>query len=422
MALRALSVVGESLNFGARRFETVLRVSALPLTLLLVFNMAAAFGYLSVANGRLITFHDVANAGASWAQVTQLAGNAATKGLAGSSIPIWTIYAASLAVNLILVSSIMAPLIRYAGLGEKPAPGVIRAPFGPDQVRFIVASFFSLVLSALVVYAPIGFATFVIIGLISTAVSTPFAHFPDENSLHTIDIISGRDALAMRGGLWVYEYGYWSAAALLIAILFAIVLVLHFRPRAEDRTAGIGLLGRALGVVAGLLFYFGVVAIVAVKVSAAMNAALGRETLSMILFAAAALAAAAFLNLRLYSYVGVAVCRKSLAFGGTFRVTRRFDVLRLGLAFVLLGLILFLMQVLLLWLGGGSAYAVLVYLAAAVESYVRLITDGEGGKWVYPFFGWLWAASGIAFTLLWTAFTYGVSAGLWGRLYRESEK
>lgn len=421
MALRAFSVVGESLNFSARRFETVLRVAALPLVLLLIFNMAAAFGYLSVANGRLITFHDVAIAGASWGQVAALAGNAASRGLMGSSVPIWTIYAASLIVNLILVSSVMAPLIRYAGLGEKPAPGLVRAPFGPDQLRFIVASLLSLVLSAVVIYAPIGVATFIIIGLISTAVSTPYAHFPDQNSLHTIDIISGRDALAMRGGLWVYEYGYWSAAALLIAVLFAIVLVLHFRPRGEDRTSGIGLLGRTLGVIAGLLIFFAGVSWLAMQIAAATGAALAPQALSMVLFAAAALAAAAFLSLRLYPYAGVAVCRKSLAFGGTFRVTRRFDVLRLGLAFLLLGLILFLMQVLLIWLGGGAALSVLGFLAAAVESYVRLISGGEGGEWVYPFFRWLWAATGIAFTLLWTAFTYGVSAGLWGRLYRESE-
>lgn len=422
MALRAFSVVGEALQFSSRRFETVMRVAALPIVLLLIFNMAATFGYLSVANDRLITFKDVAAAGVSWAQATRLAGNAATQGLMASSVPAWSIFAASLVVNLVLVSAIMAPLIRYAGLGEKPARGVLRIDFGPDQLRFIGASALSFLLSALVIYAPIGAATFIIIGLISTAVSTPYAHFPEADSLHTIDLVSGRDALSMRGGLWLYDYGYWSAATLLIAALLAIALIFHLRPRGEGRTAGIGFPLRALGVVVGIAAFFLLAALLATRFAALGGAALPPEALPVVLFAAAALAAAAFLNLRLYPYAGVAVCRKSMAFGGALRVTQRFDVFRLGLAFLLLGLVLFLMQILLVWLGGGSAYAVLGYLAAAVRSYVRLLAGGEGGDWVFPFFGWLWAVIGVVFTLLWTAFTYGVSAGLWGRLYRESAR
>ncbi len=422
MGLRTFPVVGEALHFGARRFETVLRVAALPLVLLLIFNMAAAFGYLSIANGRVITFHDVAAAGASWAQVKQLAGTAAEKGLLASDVRTFAIYAASLLINAILISSFMAPLIRYAGLGEKPAPGIIRLPFGPDQLRFLGAGVLSFMLSALVIYAPIGIATFVIIGIVSKAVTTPYAHFPDATSLHTIDLIAGRDALAMRGGLWVYEYGYWGAAAAVIAALLAIVFMLHFRPRAEDKTAGIGFLGRMLGVIAGIAAFFALVAFAAVKIAAARKAEFPPETLAMAMFAAAALAAAIFFNLRLYPYVGVAVCRRSMAFGGTFRVTRRFNVFRLAFAFLSLGIILLLMQMLLMSLGGGGAYAVVGYLGVAVESYVRLINGGEGGAWVLPFFGWLWAMIGIAFTLLWAVFTYGVSAGLFGRLYRESER
>lgn len=420
MALRSFSVAGDALNFSARRFETVLRVSAIPLVLLLIFNMTAALGYLSVANGRLITFTDIANAGASWAQVAKLASNAAQSGLSSGSAPIWKIFAASTFVNVVIVSSFMAPLIRYAGLGERPAPGLVRLPFGPDQLRFLVSGFLSFLLTSLVVYAPIGAATFIIIGLVSTAAGTPYAHFPDANSLHTVDLIAGSEALTMRGEYWLYQYGYWSAATLLIAALLAIVFILHFRPRAEDRTAGIGLFWRAAGVLAGLALYFGAVYYGAGRIATPEGATASPDIVAAIMFGAAALLAAIFLNLRVYPYTGVAVCRKSLDFAGTFRVTRRFSLVTLGLAFVLLGLILFLVQVLLVWLGGGAAYAVIAYLATAVESYVRLVTDGEGGKWVFPFFGWLWAVVGIVFTLLWTAFTYGVSAGLWGRLYRES--
>jgi hypothetical protein len=422
MALRSFAVVGDALNFSARRFETVLRLATIPLILLLVFNMAATFGYLSVASGRIITFRDVAAAGASWAQVAKLGENAAASGLAGSSAPIWGIYLASLAINAVIVSSFMAPLIRYAGLGERPAAGLVRLPFGPDQFRFIGAGILSFLLSALVVYAPIGAATFFIIGIVSTAVAQPYAHFPDDRSLHTIDVISGREALDMRGGLWLYDYGYWSAAAMVVALLLAVVLILHLRPRREEARRGIGSFGRILFVLSGLAAYFAAAAFAALQVAALMAGGDKAALLAIALFAAAALASAAFLNLRLYPYVGVAVCRRSMGFGGAFRVTRRFDVFRLGLAFILLGLILFLMQMLLVWIGGGAALAMLGALAVAVRSYVRLVTEADGGAWVMPFFGWLWAFTGIVFTLLWTAFTYGVAAGLWGRLYRESEK
>lgn len=422
MALRSFAVVGDALNFPARRYETVLRVTFAPLVLSLVFNMAAVFAYLSLANGRVITFADVANAEASWAQVVALAGGAAQSGLASGSPEFLAIYAATLVVNGILVSSFMAPLIRFAGVGEKPAPGLLRVPFGGDQIRFLLAGLFSFLLSALVVYAPLGAATFIIIGLVTTAVNTPYAHFPNPESLHTVDVISGADALAMRGEYWLYQYGYWAGASMVVAALLAIVFILHFRPRDRDRGAGVGFFWRSVGVIFGLALFFGVVYLLATNVTDAQGAKMPTEVVGLIMFSAAALLAAIFLNLRLYPYAGVAVNRRSLGFGGTFNVTRRFDIVRLGLAFLLLGLILAFVQLMLVWLGGGGAYVVVVYLATAAESFVRLASGGKGGGWVMPLFAWLWAAGGVFFTILWTAFTYGVSAGLWGRLYRESQQ
>lgn len=430
MALKPFSVAGEALQFSTRRFETVMRISALPLVLLLIFNMAATFGYLSVANNRVITFTDVAAAGASWGQATQIAARAAQSGLASMSREVWAIYIASAIVNAILVSSFMTPLIRYAGLGEKPARGLVRIPFGWDQIRFLIAGFLSFLIFLLIVYAPISLATFSIIGFITQAMTVPYAQFPDAASLHTIDIIAGAEAFGMR---WFHQYQVWGAAAAAVAAIVIALFILHLRPRREDRTTGIGFLGRTLGVAAGvgvfltlcLFLYVTIVRMFSDLLVAAggqpLAGALTADALGIALFASAALAFAGFFSLRLYPYAGVAVCRRSMAFRGAFKVTRRYDILRLALAFVLLGAILFGAEILLVWLGGGAAYAVVGYLAAAVESYMRLVTGGEGGGWVFPFFGWLWAVIGILFTLTWTAFTYGVSAGLWGRLYRESE-
>lgn len=429
MALRPFSVVGGALQFSMRRFETIMRVSALPISLMLIFNMAATFGYLSIANKRVITFADVANAGATWAQAARLGGRAAQSGLQSGSTEVWTIYVSLLIINAILVSSFMAPLIRYAGLGEKPAPGVLRTPFGADQIRFILAGILSVLIFLLIVYAPISLAMVSIVGFVTQAMTTPFARFPDPDSLHTIDIVAGADAFGLR---WIHHYEVWGAASAGIAAFLIALLILHLRPKREDRSAGIGLIGRTLGVTGAVIvfltlcifIYVNVVKLLSKLMTAAGGAplygALSPDTLGVALFISAALAIAGFFSLRLFPYAGVAVCRRSMAFSGAFNVTRRYDVLRLGLSFFLLGVILFGAQILLVWLGGGAVFAVFGYLAMAVESYARLIGGGEGGEWVYPFFGWLWAMTGIAFTILWTAFTYGVSAGLWGRLYRES--
>jgi hypothetical protein len=424
MALKPFSVIGEALQFSMRRFETVFRVAALPLSLLLIFNMAATFGYLSVANERIITFHDVAAAGANWGQVAQLGANAAQKGLAAASRPIWAIYGASLLINLILVSSFMAPLIRYAGLGERPAPGVMRLPFGADQLRFLMAGVLSTLIFLLVVYAPISFATFSIIGFISQAMTTPFAHFPNPESLHTIEVIGGADLFGFR---WLYHYQVWGAWALAAAALLIALLVLHLRPRRSDPVAGIGFIGRALGVTIGVAMYLSICVIAYVmlaRLSSAVQPAAGvtLNGLAVTVFFAAAIAFAGFFSLRLFPYAGVAACRRSMAFSGALKVTRRYNLMRLALAFVLLGVLLFGAQILLVGIGGSAAFAVTGYLAAAVESVVRLINGPESGKWVFPFFGWIWAVIGIVFTLVWTAFTYGVTAGLWGRLYRESAR
>mgnify|MGYP001384172842 CR=1 FL=1 len=60
---RIFSIVGFSLSFGLQRMETILRVAWLPVTLLLVLDMATVFSILSIATGRFISFADVATYG-----------------------------------------------------------------------------------------------------------------------------------------------------------------------------------------------------------------------------------------------------------------------------------------------------------------------------------------------------------------------
>jgi hypothetical protein len=417
-ALGVFSVAAEALNFAWRRFGVVLRVGGLPLILMLVFNMASVFLWLSLAYQKPISFADVAAAGASWGQVIALAQQAQAQGLAANSGAAWALAAASLAVNLILLSSFMAPLIRYAGLGEKPAPGFIRAPFGPDQIRFLLAGALASVVFFITAYAPVTVATAAILGFMQSAMTTPFASFPDDSSLHTVDVVFGVDRFGVR---WLYGWQVWGAAAAAIGLLIAALVFGHVAPRRDDKTAGVGALGRGLGSLLAVAAYFG-------AAGASYNALFGdiarksgafADGLAGAMFIAAGAALMIFAGLRLYPYAGVAVCRRSMAIAGALKVTRRHDIFRLLAAMLLIGFLLFGAQIL-ISVAFSLLTGVIATLFGAAETASRL-GGGEGG-WAARSAALAISASGIAANALWALFTYGVMAGLMGRLYRESER
>ncbi len=417
-ALSVFSVAAEALNFAWRRFGVVLRVGWLPLTLMLVFNMASVFLWLSLAYATPISFADVAAAGASWGQVLALSQQAQAQGLAANSAAAWSIAVASLAVNLILLSSFMAPLTRYAGLGETPAPGFIRAPFGPDQIRFLLAGALASGVFLLTAYAPVTLATAAILGFMQSAMTTPFASFPDTDSLHTVDVIFGADRLGVR---WLYGWQVWGAAAAFLGLFIVALVFGHVAPRREDKHAGIGALGRGLGAFLGVAAYFlaAAAAYNAVFGEAARRAGAFADGLAGAMFLAAGAAVMIFAGLRLYPYAGVAVCRRSMAIAGALKVTRRHNLFRLLAAMLLIGFLLFGAQIL-ISVAFSLLTGVIATLFGAAETAARL-GGGEGG-WAARSAALAISASGVAANALWALFTYGVSAGLMGRLYRESER
>lgn len=416
MSLNVFSIAGEALNFGWRRFETILRVGWLPLSLILIFNMASVFLLLSLAYGEAITFADVAASGARWGDVLILAQQKAAEGSGSGAVLL--LQAGTALVAAMLVASFMAPLVRYAGLGEKPSPGLIRAPFGPDQIRFLAAGALASIFFAVIVYAPVGLTTVAILDFMGKAMTTPYASFPDPDSLHTAEIILGAERFGVR---WVFGWQVWGvAAAGLAALLYAAILA-HVAPRRDDRQAGIGLLGRALGACAGLFAFFAAATLAySAGVTVAPGDALSRaDGLAGMLFVTAALGFAAFVGLRLCPYAGVATCRRSMALAGSLRVTRRYNLFRLMGVFLLLGAVLAGAQALIAFLT-GQVGAALIGVIAAAQGAARL---GGGDVDAALRAGvWAWAFGGVIASALWALFTYGVAAGLMGRLYRESER
>jgi hypothetical protein len=432
MGLRIFPVIGDALNFGGRRMETIARVSWLPIVLLLIANMAAIFGYLSIIAGRVITFEDIP----TFLTATQLSTQHAARGFENNAAGMWAITAGITVLQTVLVASFMAPLIRYAGLGEKPAPGFVRAPFGPDQIRFIISSILSFLLVAVLVFGPIAGASYYALKYIVEAMAETRAVFPDPESLHTIQLTTAGASLADQGMAWVYSHALPAAFAAPFAIALWLIMFFHFSPRnrsAAQQGGNIFLRGlvtffATAGLLAGGYFLLRPVVlasyqqVVQLSGEAAKNLT-GTPVDAVLIVGLVAYLLVSYFNLRLYPYPGVAVCRKSLGFGGTFRVTRGWNIFSLFVVLFIIGLFMGLVQVFII---NGLLLSVLLpwvvnllYQATAVST--RLVNSGVTGDWVLPTFVWIWNITKILINIVWLFFTYGVTAGLYGRLYRESE-
>ncbi|MBB5519176.1 hypothetical protein [Amphiplicatus metriothermophilus] len=416
MKLPVFSVVGEALNFGARRMETIMRVAWLPVVLLLVLNMTTVFAALSIAAGRLVTFADVR----SFAQAEALFGRALALGWLGKPGEMATLIAASAAAELVLVAAFMAPLIRLAGLGERPRPGLVRLEFGPAQLRYIVASLLSLLVAAVFVFAPAGITVYFVLRYVGEALAETYATFPNPESLHTIEIVTRRSLLEEQGRAWLYDVGAPLAAVAPFALVLWIVLTRHFTPKNRARPPERpNLVLRALAT----LFWGGaLVGLVWLALLANLGLPVGAQASPLLAAAAIVLVLGYYVSLRLFAWPGVAVCRGSLAPGGLFKVTRGWNIARLFAALIMVSAVIFAVQWLINMIAFPALRATINYLFAATETYTRLVDGGETGEWVRPVFAWVWNGLKILYNVFWTFFSYGVSAGLFGRLYRESER
>lgn len=419
MKLRMFSVVGEALHFGARRMETIIRVAWLPVTLMLVVSMASVFAALSVANNRFISFADLA-AGVTFARAAQAAQQALFAGMMSGDWRMWTIWLSTTGLNLILVASFMAPLIRFAGLGERPAPGVVKLAFGPDQIRYILAGVFAFAVMAALTFAPIGATAFFVTGYIVEALSVTYASFPNPESLHTIKLVTEQARLTESGEIWKYTHGAPLIAAAPFALIFWIVLLFHFHPKNRPEGAGpahflrraiVTLLGGTLVVVT---VWQGLEALADEKTVAAY-----RHYLAIM---ALAIVALAYVNLRVTPYPGVAVCRRSLAPAGALRVTKGWNIVRLAAALLLIVATLIVINAVMHYFLIPLFAATVNTLYQATLSATKLTNSGEAAAWVRPLWAWIWTTVRIALSLLIAFYSYGVIAGLLGRLYRESER
>ncbi len=443
MKLNIPSVAGSALNFGARKMETIMRLAWLPVALILILQIVTTYLYLSVAAGRFVSAADFATLGAAQ---SALAGIVRAAWIAKPALMAIATVSVAL-INLLLVSSFMAPLIRFAGLGERPPGGAMRLDFGPSQARYVAATIAGFLVLAAFVYLPIASAAYYTMKYISQALQeTLHVSFPDPQSLHTIDPVSRGDALIKSEKL----NDYVSNRALLVAAPFALLwwaaLIAHFHPKNREDGGRPNFLLRALATLIGgatvigffwlcaatlLGFYY-----IALDPAAAAQAAEGKafEVIAakggaaavfwwrLIVIAGLALAIFYYVNLRLTPWPGVAVCRGSMAPAGMLSVTRGFNIVRLIAAIALLSVVIFLIQLALNAIAIPALAMTLGALWQATDAASKLANSGEAAAWIPAFFTWTWQLLKILVNVFWTFFTYGVTAGFLGRLYRESER
>ena len=417
MVLRVFSVLGAALNFSGRRFETIARVAWLPLLLLMIVDMTTVFAMLSVIYERTITFRDAvtfANAERALAAYIQ-------PGLSAHPVALSAIAGISIVFQGILSASMMAPLIRLAGLGEQPAGGILRLRFGPDQLRYLAGIVLSGAFMFIIVLLPLFISAVFILAHIGAGLSTVMASFPDAQSLHTITLVTHADSLALRGMGWMTKFAYPFAAAAPFGVLFWLVMLFHFSPTAP------GVLSWLLRAITTLIFsllffasiiyvFFGNGAPISINFESGVpkNAAIFVILIIVALFL--------YINIRLFPYAGMVVIQRSMSLAGTFRLSRQGNLIRLAVLLTLTAIILsavsfILNQHLIAWI---QATVGMVYQLTASSS--RLLNSGVTAEWITPVFTLFWSGLKVFLNLLYSLFSIGVLAGLYGSLYIESEK
>ncbi|MEO0399776.1 MAG: hypothetical protein AAF224_10210 [Pseudomonadota bacterium] len=398
MRLSIFGTAGAALNFGVRRFETIMRLAWLPITLLIITNMAFVFGALSIAAGRFITFADIFGR-FSFAATAARAQQVFQAGLAAGSPKMLALGLAAFVLQFVLMASFMAPLVRLKGVGEHPSAGILRVDVGPDQLRYMGGQLASGVGVALLL-APVWLAFLFIGSQAEAALKALYVSFPDAESLHTVAVKSASDVLAARGEAWRIGGGVWYGVFAAAFLLGAVIFTAHIR------AAGARLLVAVVFgfFIAGTLAGFGYV----------------RGDGGLAASRPLALAILIYASVRAFPYAGVAVCRRSMAVRDALSVTRGWNLFRLVAVLGLFFAALLFVQFVLFGLAFPMAGQAVGALFRLSELYSRLFNGGAPAPWVLPFFQTVWAGVKIGAQYLWLFFFYGASAGLLGRLYREA--
>lgn len=425
------SVAGQALNFGARRMETIMRVAWLPVVLLLLVNMVTVFVTLSLAIDRPITFEQTGSFAAAQAAYPQfLAIAVLSKPKIILALTIFTVL-----ISLLLVASFMAPLIRYAATGEKPAPGFLSVPFGPDQWRFTGASLATGIFPVMLVLVPFFlFMRHLFTSLKEALGSQDFVSFPTDQSIHTIRITNEVDVLFGTSRLWLFGV---PVPVWLLGIPFLLILLVllhrHFQPK--NRRYG---LARPEQEEINPFIRFGVItALLTLVVSLLWGAMTGfiplhpwiswlipqipdlLDRTGFIVFSILLLYF--YVSLRIFPWPGYTVMDRSMRTFDVLAATRGWNLFRIIGLIVLLSLVLLFVSIVINMLLVFVFLPTLTSILGLLVPATRMVNSGFTADWVIPTAQWTWTLTRLLLNIFWMFFSYGVLAGLFGRLYAQAK-
>ncbi len=431
MSWRIWAVAGEALNFGARRMETILRVAWLPVVLLMLLQMVVVFLGISVTLGRVTTLEEAGSYGVALQAYPQFA----LAAWRSEPVMMTIIAVSTFILSIILISSFMAPLIRYAATGEKPAPGLIRIPFGRDQLRFSVAAVITAILSFPILMAPMAIMFFVMrayvfLSLLSTKIAN-HVKFPFENSLHTVANAQILDVVTDTGRIWLFGIPF-SLITLIIpmAVIFAFMMIAHFTTRKRAPHLGSGRSTRWQRRTVISLISFGLIALfwgwvvnLIPRPPLLLNGlpAFPEQGRLYALFFVLLIFILGYVNLRAFAWPGFAVMDKSLSLSGSRETSRGWNLFKLIGLLIMVVIIMFGMQLIINILIGQILFPVILNIYGLLITTTRLVNSGVSAEWIFPVIQWTWNAVRLLLNLFWTFFSYGVLAGIYGRLYAHTK-
>ena len=423
MRLRIFGVTGEALNFARLRFETILRVVWLPALLLIITSMATVYAYMSVLQQKVVTFSDVAlSFDYFWKNdpITLAAAVLNNVDWQGKGTMLASIMGLSLLVQAILQSSMMAPLIRLAALGQEPERGAMHLRFGPQEIRLVLTSLTGGIFLYALLLGPAFLISTYVFAALNEAYAQTIAYFPDPNSLHLVQTgTRSQYAVAVGETAFVDVWVPMALFALVMTILFG-VLMRHFHPKNRGPHAGApntGLRALTILVVLGLVtafFYSRVVPIGAAAPHSGTGIAMALSTgFGLLCF---------YYFLRLFPWPGVSVAHKSLRLKNVWGLSRGWNIFRI---FAILGLF-WIVSTLMIWTVNSvflgqflPSMVVSTFNMSAITS--RLTNGGETATWILPTFIWAWTLMKLLINVMLFAFILGAIAGMLGRFARQSE-
>ncbi|NHK27479.1 hypothetical protein FF098_006140 [Parvularcula flava] len=206
--------VTDAWGFAIHRFSLISRLAWFPILLIILMSLLMPYVLLTILNGRVITITDISLADAA-------------AGIAKQQALLWqqhfstmlALQIVSYVFTTLMYASFLVPLLRYSARGIEPSHRSVVLHIGPRHFKFLGATLLTIGSIFLLLWMPVAVSIFFIDSYVAEALNTKYAVFPDADSLHSIQIVSG------------LESGFGFAVLKGILQVIAIVAVLYFSLR-----------------------------------------------------------------------------------------------------------------------------------------------------------------------------------------------